>query len=137
MGNQHCSILVIEDHADSAALLERLLIKMGHTVAVATCVREAEVLAASRRFDLLISDVGLPDGDGCALFRTVRSMYPVRGIAVTGYGAADDLAACRSAGFDAHLVKPIMFEQLRSVLGSLSCDEVRGPVDFKPGNPAS
>jgi CheY-like chemotaxis protein len=114
-----CSILVVEDHADSAAMLERLLSRMGHTVAIAGCVRDAEALAALTRFDVLISDVGLPDGDGYALFRSVRAMYPVKGIAVTGYGAADDAAACRRAGFDAHLVKPVMFDQLKAALDAL------------------
>jgi CheY-like chemotaxis protein len=116
VGTNFCSILVVEDHVDSAALLERLLTRMGHAVATASCVREAEALAAARRFDVVISDVGLPDGDGCALFRSVRAMYPVKGIAVTGYGAADDVAACRQAGFDAHLVKPVMFDQLKAAL---------------------
>jgi CheY-like chemotaxis protein len=114
-----CSILVVEDHADSAALLERLLTRMGHAVETAACVRQAEALAAVKRFDVVISDVGLPDGDGCSLFRSVRAMYPVKGIAVTGFGAADDVAACRRAGFDAHLVKPVMFDQLKSVLDEL------------------
>ena len=119
MSKSCCSILVVEDHADSAALLERLLTRMGHAVAVASCVREAEALAAVRRFDVVISDMGLPDGDGCNLFRAVRAMYPVRGIAVTGYGADDDVAACHRAGFDAHLVKPLMFDDLKAAIDGL------------------
>jgi CheY-like chemotaxis protein len=124
-----CSILVVEDHADSAALLERLLTRMGHTVATAACVREATALAAARRFDIVISDVGLPDGDGYALFRSVRAMYPVKGIAVTGYGTPDDLAACRQAGFEAHLVKPVMFDQLKTALDGLCHEERIRPAE--------
>ena len=119
MGNNGCSILVVEDHADSAAMLERLLSRLGHTVTLAASVREAEGLASNRRFDVVISDVGLPDGDGYSLFCSVREMYPVKGIAVTGYGAAEDVAACRRAGFDAHLVKPVLFEQLKAALDGL------------------
>jgi hypothetical protein len=115
---------VVEDHADSAAMLERLLTRMGHAVATAACARDAEALAAVRRFDIVISDVGLPDGDGCTLFRSVSAMYPVKGIAVTGFGAADDVEACRRAGFNAHLVKPVLFDQLQAALDGL-CDDAR------------
>jgi DNA-binding response OmpR family regulator len=105
-------------------MLERLLTRMGHAVETATCARDAKRLAAAQRFDIVISDVGLPDGDGCTLFRSVCEMYPVKGIAVTGYGASEDVAACRQAGFNAHLVKPVMFDQLKAALEGL-CKEPR------------
>lgn len=117
-----CRILVVEDHADSAALLERLLIRLGHTVSTAASVRDAEELVAAHQFDIVISDMRLPDGDGCMLFRTVRAMYPVKGIAITGCCDAEDLAGFRGAGFDAHLMKPVVFEQLKAVLDGLCND---------------
>ncbi len=75
--------------------------------------------AAERRFDLLVCDVGLPDGDGCDVFRAVNAMYPVKGIAVTGYGPDENLAQCMTAGFSAHLVKPVAFEKVKAVLEQL------------------
>ena len=123
VGKNGYSILVVEDHADSAALLERLLTRLGHAVCTASGARQAEALAARRRYDVIISDMGLPDGDGCALFQSVRAMYPVKGIAVTGYGAAEDIAACRRAGFDAHLIKPVLFDQLKAALDGLGDEE--------------
>src|SRR5687767_15992259 len=93
------AILLVEDHADTAILFAKLLRRDDHYVAVASDYASAIALAQSRRFDVLVCDIGLPDGDGCDLLREVRSLYPVRGLAVTGYGTYRDLRRCTEAGF--------------------------------------
>jgi CheY-like chemotaxis protein len=73
-------------------------------------------VAATHSFDLVISDLGLPDGNGIDLMRQLRRRYGLRGIAISGYGMAADRANTKQAGFLAHLVKPINFDQLQSAL---------------------
>jgi CheY-like chemotaxis protein len=108
------NILVVEDHADSARALARLLSSEGHHVSHAEGYATAMQMAQSQRFDLLLTDLGLPDGDGCALLAEMRSLYHVPAIAVTGYGMAPDVRRCRDAGFDAHILKPIKAQVLFS-----------------------
>jgi CheY-like chemotaxis protein len=73
-------------------------------------------LASEHAFDVVISDLGLPDGNGIDLMVRLSNDYGLRGIALTGYGMAEDLVRTEQAGFLAHLVKPINFEQLYRVL---------------------
>jgi CheY-like chemotaxis protein len=113
-------ILLVEDHADTARLLARILRARGHTVTTAGSV--AEALAASAGagapFDLVISDLGLPDGSGVEVMRRLRSTQPnpPRGVAVSGYGTDADKQMTREAGFEAHLTKPIKVADLDAVL---------------------
>jgi PAS domain S-box-containing protein len=109
-------ILLVEDHADTADVINRLLRGMGHEVAVSETVAAASALAGSESFDLLLSDIGLPDGTGIDFIHHVRQRSQTPAIAMTGYGMEDDIARCRAAGFNAHLTKPVSFEQLRSVI---------------------
>ena len=89
-------ILLAEDHADTARVMGRLLTRLGHRVAVAKSVAAAVDLATAGEFDLLVSDLGLPDGSGLDLMRRLR---PMKGIALTGYGMEDDVEKTREAGF--------------------------------------
>jgi CheY-like chemotaxis protein len=82
----------------------------------ASTVQSALALASNRRFDFVISDLGLPDGNGIDLMLQLSNDYGLRGIALTGYGMAEDVARTEQAGFLAHLVKPINFDQLHRVL---------------------
>jgi nitrogen-specific signal transduction histidine kinase len=100
------AILIVEDHADTARILGRLLQKRGYVVRIAGTVREATE-ALGERVDMIISDVGLPDGTGYELMRRAREMRPVLGIAMSGYGMEEDIAKSREAGFAEHLVKPV------------------------------
>ena len=68
----------------------------------------------------MISDLGLPDGSGLDLMREIQRQRPVPGIALSGYGMEDDLRQTKEAGFFAHLVKPVNFEQLQQLLAQLS-----------------
>jgi CheY-like chemotaxis protein len=101
-------ILVVEDHGDTADMLTALLERSGHHIALATDVASAFGALARGDFDLLVSDLGLPDGSGLDLIRQVRaSGSAIPAIAVSGYGQASDVAQSRAAGFQDHLVKPI------------------------------
>jgi CheY-like chemotaxis protein len=99
---------LVEDHPDSAEALAHLLASLGHEVTVAGSV--AEALAADwSAVDVLVSDIGLPDGSGYDLLveaRRRRPRPPLRAIALSGYGMESDRERSREAGFHVHLVKP-------------------------------
>jgi PAS domain S-box-containing protein len=112
-------ILLVEDHADTARIMRRLLALDGHTVQWGSNVSAGLKLAAEHEFDLLLSDVGLPDGTGIDLMRTLRqngSMLP--GIVLSGYGQEEDVARSHQAGFATHLVKPVTLRGLRDAIAS-------------------
>jgi signal transduction histidine kinase len=109
-------LLVIEDHEPTMMVLVRLLRHYGHNVFTAENVARALAVAATHSFDLVISDLGLPDGNGIDLMRQLAKEYGLRGIALSGYGMPEDRAKTQQAGFLAHLVKPINFDQLQSAL---------------------
>jgi signal transduction histidine kinase/ActR/RegA family two-component response regulator len=109
-------ILVVEDHADTARAIGALLGLQGHEVVVAASIEEAVAAHRDRSADLLVTDVGLPDGSGLELPAALRSIRPVPGIVVSGYGMDTDLARSREAGFCAHLVKPVTAEKLAAAI---------------------
>ena len=109
-------ILLVDDHAETLRVLAGLLRKRGHEVAVADTMEGALKLLESTRFDALISDIGLPDGDGYQLIRTAKQHQAVKGVALSGFGMDDDLRASLESGFDYHLTKPVEFQKLESVL---------------------
>ena len=111
-------ILLVEDHEETRRALVQLLRRRDYQVICAGSLREARALAAESEFDLVLSDLGLPDGDGSVLMAELRAQKGLRGIALTGYGMEDDLARCKAAGFVAHLTKPIRVEDLESALAS-------------------
>ena len=113
-------ILLVEDHADTARLMRRLLAIDGHEVRWAADVAAALQLAATFDFDLLLSDLGLPDGTGVDLMRALRekgSLLP--GIVLSGYGQDRDIERSLEAGFAAHLVKPLSLQQLHQTMATL------------------
>jgi CheY-like chemotaxis protein len=73
-------------------------------------------VASEHSFDLVLSDLGLPDGSGLDLMREMRKRHGLPGVAISGYGMEDDLRQTREAGFIAHLTKPLSFNQLQAVL---------------------
>jgi PAS domain S-box-containing protein len=109
-------LLLVEDHADTARILIRQLERAGITAVQATGVENAILLAARGPFDLLVSDLGLPDGSGCDIMRHVSSVYCMPGIAMSGYGMEEDMRRSREAGFSEHLVKPIDLRELLSAI---------------------
>jgi CheY-like chemotaxis protein len=114
------SILLVDDHEDTLRAMSRLLRKLEHRVVTANCVQSALQAANEENFDLLISDVGLPDGTGLDLMRELLGRQAIRGIALTGYGSDQDLRQTREAGFSAHLTKPIDFRALETAIRSVA-----------------
>ncbi|HEY4283836.1 MAG TPA: ATP-binding protein [Chthoniobacterales bacterium] len=112
-------ILLVEDHDDTAQALVRLLERTGYEVSHARNSVDAERLADQQRFDLLISDLGLPDGNGLELMRRLREKYHLPGIALSGYGMKEDCAASKAAGFAEHFTKPFDPERLRAAVARL------------------
>lgn len=105
-------ILLVEDDADSLTALVRLLSIAGHEALGAGTAAEALQLARSRRCDVVVSDVGLPDRSGLELMRELASLYHIPGIAVSGHTDAADVKECERAGFSRHLKKPVDFRKL-------------------------
>jgi CheY-like chemotaxis protein len=114
-------ILLVEDNEPTLEVLARLLTRAGHHVIPAQNLAAARQAASENDFDLLISDLGLPDGTGLELMASLRAQRPdLQAIALSGYGMEDDLRRTSEAGFAAHLVKPVDFDQLRAALRKLN-----------------
>ena len=113
---QAMRILLVEDHEDTNRALTNLLRRRGYHVQSASNVQSALDLSAKEDFDVLISDLGLPDGSGIDLMHTLRSERPVLGIALTGFGMEEDIRESYEAGFKHHLVKPVDLKKLDSFL---------------------
>lgn len=117
-------ILLVEDHVDTAEAMADLLRATGHQVVVAGSVSEGMAAADAAiqgrrkddRIDLVLSDIGLPDGSGLDLMSELSKRYGLRGIALTGYGMEEDVARSRAAGFARHLTKPVNLEQLETAI---------------------
>ena len=109
-------ILLVDDHRDTAVALEKLLQRRGHTVATAHDMQSALEVAGRDEFDLLISDVGLPDGSGLELLNRLRATAEIPGIAISGFGMSVDIEKSLRAGFHEHLVKPVHLEKLEAAI---------------------
>jgi len=113
------SLLIVEDHESSRMVMDHLLTLSGHRVTTAATVHEALAAYKTAPFDVVISDLGLPDGSGLDLMMQIQNIRPVHAIALSGYGMEDDLRSSREAGFAAHLVKPVNIAQLRQLLNQM------------------
>ncbi len=113
---QGCRVLLVDDHVDTARAMARLLRRWGCSVQTADTVAGALAAAAAVRPDVLISDIGLPDGSGLDLIRQLLARHPVRGIAVSGFGMEEDVTRSRAAGFVEHLVKPVDVNRLEQTV---------------------
>ncbi|MDD5348678.1 MAG: response regulator [Chthoniobacteraceae bacterium] len=116
-GQRGLRILLVEDHEDTARILARLLTRYGHEVRTAGDFQEALAMTGQWAFDLLISDLGLPDGNGRDLMRHLRSIRPdIPGIAISGFGTDEDIRQSQAAGFEEHLIKPLNTAALCAVI---------------------
>ena len=119
IGKPHhrATILLVEDHEPTRSTLAEILKRRHHKVATAASAHEAIAIAEKREFDLIISDIGLPDGNGYELFEKIRAKSPVvKGIALSGYGMDHDLVRSRNFGFKTHLIKPVRVQALEEAL---------------------
>jgi signal transduction histidine kinase/CheY-like chemotaxis protein len=120
-------ILLVEDHEPTRAPLTRLLVRRGYEVVAVGTATAAMQEAASSVFDVVLSDIGLPDGDGLTLMRNLRDAHGIVGVALTGYGMDEDVARSSDAGFVEHLTKPINVAVLdRTLLKALSLAKATG-----------
>ncbi|MDB6118374.1 MAG: histidine kinase,Response regulator receiver domain proteinhistidine kinase, partial [Verrucomicrobiaceae bacterium] len=110
-------ILVVEDHLDTRQVLCKLLTRWGHQVASGGSVAEGLEAAGRQSFDLLLSDVSLPDGTGMDLLQQMGDKRPVYAVSLSGHGMPGDFERSRKAGFFQHLVKPVSIDQLKRLLG--------------------
>ena len=115
-GQAGARILLVEDHEATAQVMGRLLRALRYEVTTARDVATAKRYAATQPFDLIVSDIGLPDGTGLELIRHIRDQRPIPALAVSGYGMEDDIRSSREAGFSEHLVKPIDLGKLRGAI---------------------
>jgi CheY-like chemotaxis protein len=112
-------ILLLEDHLDTAAAMAYLLRHLGYHVRHAPDVSTALRVVAQEPFDLIISDIALPDGTGLDFIRQLPDVVGgrrVRAIALSGRGMEHDIESSRSAGFAEHLVKPVEIDQLDAAI---------------------
>jgi CheY-like chemotaxis protein len=117
--------LLVEDHVDTRQTLARLIVQWGHTVETAGTSAEALQAAALKPFDLVISDLGLPDGHGNQLIGRLRTSQPgMRGIAVSGFGTENDVERSLQAGFEVHLAKPIGAQRLKAAIAEIAATDV-------------
>ena len=113
-------ILLVEDHGDTRTTLSRLLSHFGHQISVADNRQTALEMVHSQRFDVVLSDIGLPDGSGYDVISEAKRQQPIKAVALTGFGTDEDVRRGKEAGFDFHLVKPIDFHELRTVLNQVA-----------------
>jgi CheY-like chemotaxis protein len=109
-------LLLVEDHPDSAELLAELLESHGHTVRIASTASDALARASEETFDLVVSDVGLPDLNGYELMEQLRDRFALKGIALTG---TRETRSAKDAGFVAYLTKPIALRTLEQTIANV------------------
>ena len=121
-------VFVVENHADTREFLTVMLQGLGHHVTVADTMSKALRYVPIADPDVLISDIGLPDGNGWELLSRLELARPVFAIAMSGFGMASDQKRSKDAGFRHHLVKPMGLEQLEGILKE-AAEELYGSPD--------
>jgi PAS domain S-box-containing protein len=121
-GQKSCRLLLVDDNEDTTAIFAIMFSRNGYSVRVADCVASAIQAAELEPFDLLISDIGLPDGSGLDLMAQLSSKVPIKGIVLSGHGMEDDVRRSKAAGFALHLTKPVgmkvLLQAVREVASS-------------------
>jgi CheY-like chemotaxis protein len=123
-------LLLVEDDPDTRLLLAELLGLTGATLTVAGTVKEALSAFELGRFDLVVSDIGIPDEDGYHLIHRLRSHGPsgasVPAIALSAFASRDDIARSLAAGFHIHVTKPVGERELFGAIASLTTEAATG-----------
>jgi signal transduction histidine kinase len=109
-------VLLVEDHGPTSDALTHLLSRRDYDVTAAPCLADARAAAKAGQFDILISDIGLPDGDACDLMTELGAHNGLIGIALSGYGMEADIMRTKAAGFISHLTKPVNVDALDKAL---------------------
>ena len=112
--------MVVEDHGDTLRVLARLLDHFGHEISMADGLQSALEIVEAKEFDVVLSDIRLPDGTGYEVIAQAKRKQPVKGVALTGFDKEEDIRRSKEAGFDFFLTKPVDFHELRTVLAQVS-----------------
>ena len=112
-------ILVVDDHGDTLRSMKLLLTRLGYKVLAAENMSDALQIAEEQEFDILLSDIGLPDGSGHELLRRIRVTREVPALALSGFGMDEDIERSRDAGFADHLTKPVSIDRLQNAIEEL------------------
>ena len=119
-GGVGVKILLVEDHEDTSRALVRLLSRQGYEVSTADSVASGLAAERDEKFNLLVCDIGLPDGTGFQLIEEVRKHSRTPALALSGFGMEEDIAKSRLAGFEGHLTKPVNFQKLEAAIWQLT-----------------
>jgi CheY-like chemotaxis protein len=112
-------ILVVDDHGDTLRSMQLLLRRLGYEVLAAENMTNALQIAEEQPFDILLSDIGLPDGSGLELLKRIRQTRDVPALALSGFGMDEDVERSRDAGFSDHLIKPVSIDRLQAAIAQL------------------
>ena len=112
-------ILVVDDHDDTLRSMKLLLTRLGYEVLAAETMTDALRIAQEKHFDILLSDIGLPDGSGLELIKRIRSIRDVPALALSGFGMDEDIERSRDAGFSDHLTKPVSIDRLQAAISEI------------------
>jgi CheY-like chemotaxis protein len=115
-------ILVVDDHDDTLLSMKMLLTRLGYEVLAAENMADALRIADEQHFDILLSDIGLPDGDGLELLKKIRARRNVPALALSGFGMDEDIDRSREAGYADHLTKPVSIDRLQAAIAQLEAD---------------
>jgi two-component system CheB/CheR fusion protein len=111
-------VLVVDDHHDTAVLTTRILTSIGHYVLRAeSCAKALEIVKANQ-IDVVVTDIAMPDGDGCDLLDDILAHYPVLGVAFTGYASTADQLRFKKAGFTHVITKPADIDAIVDAVNS-------------------
>jgi CheY-like chemotaxis protein len=115
-------VLVVEDHDDTLRSMQMLLRRLGYEVLAARTVADALCIAEEQHFDILLSDIGLPDGNGLELLKQISRRRKVPALALSGFGMDEDIERSQEAGFADHLTKPVSIDRLQAAIEQLETD---------------
>ena len=122
MNEKGLRILIVENHPDTVKWLQFLLEDMGHKVSAERTIAGAIGVLTSSDWDVLISDIGLPDGTGWELLEKGAYEKPRFSIAMSGFGMNADCARSHAAGFRSHLLKPFKTAELEKLLDEATAE---------------
>jgi CheY-like chemotaxis protein len=121
-------VFLVENHEDTVRYIKLYLERLGHAVFIARDMETALRDVPNSRCDVLISDIGLPDGDGWLLLEELGPQRPAFAIAISGYGTGNDQRKSHAVGYNAHLVKPFLPDALLALLRQAAEEKGSAPV---------